>query len=72
MKKHWKVLKGDRILGPVLPNKPNAVYRRKQTLKDMLAPSAIDFPPKIIMFGNFFLAKSVRYVRLSKLLGLLP
>lgn len=69
MTKHWNILKGDRILGPLLPNKPDIVYRRNLTLKDKLAPSAIDLPPKISMFGNlkgFFPCKRCKVCRTSQ------
>lgn len=69
MKKHWKILKGDEILGPLLPSKPNIVYRRNLTLKDKLAPSAIDLPPKISMFGSlkgFFPCRKCKVCRTSQ------
>lgn len=51
-RKHWQVLKCDKISGPTFPDKPKVLYRKNQTLKDLLAPSAINPPQKISMFGN--------------------
>lgn len=46
MKKRWQVLKNDRVLGLTLPDKPNVIFRRSNTLKDALAPSAVNPPPR--------------------------
>lgn len=36
--KHWKVLKSDPVLGPTLTAKPNVIFRKACTLRDMVAP----------------------------------
>lgn len=51
--KHWPILKGDRTLGPVLPDHPRFIYRKAPSLRDRVAPGVID-PPKTVtsrLFG---------------------
>lgn len=44
LKKHWPILKEDKILGPVLPGKPQVIYRRAPSLATRITKSAIDEP----------------------------
>lgn len=46
MKKHWQILKSDSILGPILPEKPNVIFRRNTAPKDN-PPE-----PAVCTFGN--------------------
>lgn len=41
IKKHCQVLKDNKILEPKLPEKPNVIYRKTRTLKDVLPPSGL-------------------------------
>lgn len=43
--KHWPILKNDQTLGPVLPDRPEFIYRKAPSLRDRLAPGVVD-PPK--------------------------
>lgn len=45
MKKYWPILKEDRVLSNILPNKPRFVYRKAPTLRNHLLHNVID-PPK--------------------------
>ena len=36
--KHWAVLKGDTVLGPVLLERPQFVYKKAPALRDLIAP----------------------------------
>lgn len=67
--KHWQILKCDKVLDPALPDRPKVLYRKNQNLKDLLAPSNIDPPPKVQMFGNlkgFFPCRRCAVFRSSK------
>lgn len=44
VEKHWPILKHDRILGPLLSDRPQFVYKRAPSLRDKLAPGVIDLP----------------------------
>lgn len=44
VQKHWPILKLDRTLGPVLPDRPLFIYKRAPSLRDRLAPGVIDPP----------------------------
>lgn len=75
LKKHWKVLKGDRILGPVLPDQPKVMFCRSQILRNDLAPNIVDLPPKPNTFRNltvFFPVEGERYAEIPKLCAPLP
>lgn len=48
--KHWHIIKNDLILGPILPDKPQVVFRGVPSLKHSLAPSACDPPSTRLMF----------------------
>lgn len=45
IRKYWPILKQDKTLGPVLPERPQFVYKRAPSLRDKLAPGVID-PPR--------------------------
>lgn len=45
-KKHWDILKTDRHLSTILPERPKFTYRRAPTLRDNLAKNVLDPPPK--------------------------
>ena len=58
--KHWAVLKGDTVLGPVLPERPQFVYKKAPALRDLIAPGVIDPPiiprPRLFNFLSGFYA----------------
>lgn len=43
-KKYWNIVKADRHLGPILPEKPKFTYRRAPTLRDLIAKNVLDPP----------------------------
>ena len=58
--KHWAVLKGDAVLGPTLPDRPQFVYKKAPALRDLIAPGVIDPPivprPRLFNFLSGFYA----------------
>ena len=42
--KNWSILKNDRVLGPVLPARPQFIYKIAPSLRDRLAPSVLNPP----------------------------
>lgn len=52
LKKHWPILKEDKILGPVLPGKPQVIYRRAPSLATRITKSAIDEPRTVRMLDQ--------------------
>ena len=42
--KNWSILKQDKVLGPVLPEKPQFIYKKAPSLRDRLAPSVLNPP----------------------------
>lgn len=46
VRKHWDIIKADRHLGAILPEKPRFTYRRAPTLRDRLARNVLDPPTK--------------------------
>ena len=50
--KHWPILKGDVVLGPALPDRPQFIYRKAPSLRDSLAPGVID-PPVVAQLKLF-------------------
>lgn len=52
IKKHWKILKSDTILGPVLPEQAATIFRGAPSIKGQIAPNVIDPPKKISFFHN--------------------
>lgn len=47
LKKYWPILKEDRVLSQIPPNKPKFVYRRAPTLQNHLVHNLVN-PPKTI------------------------
>lgn len=45
IQKHWHILKNDKDLKGILPEKPNIVYKRAPTIRDLIVKSVIDPPP---------------------------
>lgn len=45
-RKHWYIVKADRHLGTLLPEKPRFTYRRAPTLRDLVAKNVLDPPPR--------------------------
>lgn len=45
IRKHWSVIKNDRILGPLLSEKPRILFRGATSFRHLLAPN-IPVPPK--------------------------
>ena len=58
--KHWPILKGDVVLGPALPERPQFIYRKAPSLRDRLAPGVTDPPiiprPRLFNFLSGFYA----------------
>lgn len=52
IQKYWQILKSDNILGLQLPERPKVLFCKNQTLKDLVAPSVVDPPPRVSMLGN--------------------
>lgn len=50
--RHLKVLKNDRFLGPVLPERAGVIYRGVQPLSGAIAPNVVDPPVKPIFFEH--------------------
>lgn len=48
--KYWNIVKADRHLGAILPERPKFMYRRAPTLRDRIAKNVLDPPTK----KNFF------------------
>lgn len=46
VRKYWDIIKADRHLGAILPEKPRFTYRRAPTLRDRLARNVLDPPTK--------------------------
>lgn len=44
MTRHWHILKNDRVLESILPDKPQVVFRGVPSLKDRLAPNILNPP----------------------------
>lgn len=49
--KHWKVLRSDRYLGPVLPKRAGVIYRGARSIQGQIAPNVFN-PPRTISFFN--------------------
>lgn len=45
-KKHWHILKGDRHLQSILPEKPVIIYKRATTLRDLIVKNVVEPPSK--------------------------
>lgn len=45
-KKHWHILKRDRHLESILPDKPVIIYKRATTLQDLIVKNVVDPPLK--------------------------
>lgn len=52
IQKHWKVLQGDQVLGPIIPEQPQVVYRGVPPLRLQVAPNIVDPPKKVSFFPN--------------------
>lgn len=48
--RHWHILKSDKGLGELLPEKPKFIYKRASTLRDRLVKSVIDPPKRLFSF----------------------
>lgn len=46
IQKHWHILKNDKDLKEILPERPNIVYKRAPTIRDLIVKSVIDPPSK--------------------------
>ncbi|XP_040178228.1 uncharacterized protein LOC120910536 [Rana temporaria] len=45
IKKHWHILRSDRNLQTILPDRPNIVYKRAPTLRDLIVKNVVVPPP---------------------------
>lgn len=50
MTKHWGVLRNDKILGSVLPYRPQVIFRGVPPLKLQVAPNILDAPNRVSSF----------------------
>lgn len=48
--KHWKVLKNDCYLGPVLPDRTGVIYRGASSIQGSIAPNVVDPPMRTSFF----------------------
>lgn len=46
VKRHWHILRNDRDLQKILPVRPNIIYRRAPTLRDLMVKSVVEPLPK--------------------------
>lgn len=44
-------MKGDQFWGPMLPERPKVIFRRAQTLRDIVSPNIVARPIQPVMFG---------------------
>lgn len=56
MTKHWGITKNNKILGPVLPDRPQVIFRGVTPLRLQVAPNILDAPNRVS-----FLQKSKGY-----------
>lgn len=56
IRKHWPLLKSDKTLCNILPDKPHFIYRRVPTLRDLIAKNVPE-PPKRLTELSFFQGK---------------
>lgn len=56
IKKYWPLLKADKTLHNVLPDKPRFTYRRVPTLRALVAKNVLE-PPKRVTELSFFQGK---------------
>ena len=54
LKKHWHILKNDPILGPVLPDNPQVIFKGGSALRHKLAPNVLEPPVIKTTFLNSF------------------
>lgn len=52
LKRHWDVLSNDKILGPVIPEKPVLIYRGAPSLRHSIAHNLIDPPTRPTFFQS--------------------
>lgn len=52
LRKHWAVLKNDKVLGPSLPERPQVIYRGVPPLRLQVAPNVLDAPNRVPFFQN--------------------
>lgn len=50
--RHWKVLKNDHMLGPLLPERGGVIYRGAPSIRGQIAPNIIDPPITRPFFHN--------------------
>lgn len=53
MRKHWGVLKQDSILGPLIPEGANVIFRGVPSLKGQIAPNIINPPTRPLFFHDW-------------------
>lgn len=44
--RHWYILKEDKHLQKILPEKPLIIYKRAPTLRDIIVKNVVEPPPK--------------------------
>lgn len=52
IKKHWYILREDKQLKSILPDKPHIIYKRATTLRDLIVKNVVD-PPSTNSFSFF-------------------
>lgn len=50
LKKHWRVIKSDEILGPALPEQPKVIFRKAPGLRHLIAPNVVEPPIRPTFF----------------------
>lgn len=53
LKKHWGVLKNDRVFCPALPEQPAVIHKDEPALQHKVAPNVIDPPKKLFQKVSF-------------------
>ena len=46
IKRHWQILKNDKDLKQILPDKPRILYKRAPTLRNLVVKTVVEPPPK--------------------------
>lgn len=65
-KKYWNIIKADRHLGTILPEKPKFTYHRAPTLRDIIAKNVLDPPAQKAFNGKGLYPCKTCYTKESK------
>lgn len=68
VRRHWEVLRSDRVLGPLLPEKAKVIFRGAPSLRLKVAPNVLDPPVRPSFFHNlkgFYPCRKCRVCKLN-------